>query len=90
MVQIYLLQCPIDTRKELANNLIIIGGTAMLPGFKSRLLAEVKNLLKENRYSSRLAIQSLKVHNPPAKENNVAWLGGKSRQYLILSYGCSN
>ncbi|OWK09777.1 ACTR10 [Cervus elaphus hippelaphus] len=27
-----LMQCPIDTRKQLAENLVVIGGTSMLPG----------------------------------------------------------
>ncbi|KAG1701318.1 Actin-related protein 10 [Nymphon striatum] len=70
-----LIKCPIDTRKELAENMIIMGGTAMLPGFKHRLLSEVKDLLKKERYSSKLAVNNFKVHSPPAKENNIAWLG---------------
>jgi len=28
-----LLQCPVDTRKQLAENLVITGGSSMLPGF---------------------------------------------------------
>ncbi|KAF8786801.1 actin-related protein 10-like [Argiope bruennichi] len=70
-----LLRCPIDTRKELANNVIIMGGTAMLPGFKHSLLTEIKMLLDDPRYSSKLPLKEIKIHNPPAKENYVAWLG---------------
>ncbi|XP_035206210.1 actin-related protein 10-like isoform X2 [Stegodyphus dumicola] len=73
-----LLRCPIDTRRELANNVIIMGGTAMLPGFKHSLLTEVKMLLDDPRYSSRLPLKEIKIHNPPAKENYVAWLGASA------------
>lgn len=30
----FALQCPIDTRKQLAENIVLIGGTVMTPGFK--------------------------------------------------------
>ncbi|KAG8194281.1 hypothetical protein JTE90_004513 [Oedothorax gibbosus] len=73
-----LLRCPIDTRKELANNVIIMGGTSMLPGFKHSFLTEIKMLLDDPRYSSRLPLKEIKIHNPPAKENYVAWLGASA------------
>ncbi|XP_054716321.1 actin-related protein 10-like [Uloborus diversus] len=75
MVLDSLLRCPIDTRKELASNVIIMGGTAMLPGFKHSLLTEIKMLLDDPRYSSRLPLKEIKIHSPPAKENYIAWLG---------------
>lgn len=70
-----LLRCSIDTRKELASNIIIMGGTAMLPGFKHSLLSEIKMLLNDPKYSSQLPLKEIKFHSPPAKENFVAWLG---------------
>jgi len=70
-----LLRCPIDTRKELASSIIIMGGTAMLPGFKHSLITEIKMLLDDPRYSSRLPLKEMKIHTPPAKDNYVAWLG---------------
>ena len=48
----------------------------MLTGFKSRLLAEIKDLQQHPKYSSRIALKVLKVHRPPAKSNYVSWLGG--------------
>ena len=48
----------------------------MLQGIKSRILAEVKDLQQHPKYSSRIALKTLKVHRPPAKSNYVAWLGG--------------
>ena len=48
----------------------------MLPGFKPRLVAELKELLQRPIYRDQLSIQNLKFHQIPAKENYVAWLGG--------------
>ena len=53
----------------------------MLPGFKSRLVAELNELLQRSPYKE-LAIQNLKFHQIPAKENYVAWLGGKSHIFI--------
>nr|XP_056707086.1 actin-related protein 10 [Euleptes europaea] len=71
-----LLQCPIDTRKQLAENLVVIGGTAMLPGFLHRLMAEIRHLVEKPKYKETLASKAFRVHSPPAKPNCVAWLGG--------------
>ncbi|KAL7992775.1 hypothetical protein Chor_017031 [Crotalus horridus] len=68
--------CPIDTRKQLAENLIVIGGTAMLPGFLHRLMAEIRYLVEKPKYKEILASKNFRVHMPPAKPNCVAWLGG--------------
>ncbi|XP_029281735.1 actin-related protein 10 [Cottoperca gobio] len=71
-----LVKCPIDTRKVLSENLVVIGGTAMLPGFLHRLLAEIRLLVEKPKYSDVLASKSLRIHAPPAKPNCTAWLGG--------------
>ncbi|XP_064847516.1 actin-related protein 10-like [Oncorhynchus masou masou] len=71
-----LVKCPIDTRKALSENLIIIGGTAMLPGFLHRLLAEIRLLVDKPKYRGTLATKSFRLHSPPAKLNCTAWLGG--------------
>nr|CAD7203404.1 unnamed protein product [Timema douglasi] len=71
-----ILKCSIDMRRPLAENILLIGGTAMAPGFKARLLAELKHLVLTSKYSSKIALQTFKFHTPPAKENYVAWLGG--------------
>ncbi len=71
------LQCPIDARKVLAENLVVIGGTAMLPGFLHRLLAEIRLLVEKPKYSDVLASKTLRIHTPPAKPNCTAWLGGQ-------------
>ncbi|XP_036405612.1 actin-related protein 10 [Megalops cyprinoides] len=71
-----LVKCPIDTRKTLSENLVVIGGTAMLPGFLHRLLAEIRLLVEKPRYQQALATKTFRVHSPPAKPNCTAWLGG--------------
>ncbi|CAL8315984.1 unnamed protein product [Merluccius merluccius] len=71
-----LVKCPIDTRKVLSENLVVIGGTAMLPGFQHRLLAEIRHLVEKPKYRDVLATKSFRLHAPPAKPNCTAWLGG--------------
>lgn len=71
------LQCPIDTRKVLSENLVVIGGTAMLPGFLHRLMAEIRLLVEKPKYRDVLASKSFRIHSPPAKPNCTAWLGGQ-------------
>jgi len=71
-----LIQCPIDTRKQLAENLVVTGGTSMLPGFLHRLLAEIRYLVEKPKYKKALGTKTFRIHTPPAKANCVAWLGG--------------
>ncbi|XP_076874036.1 actin-related protein 10 [Brachyhypopomus gauderio] len=71
-----LVKCPIDTRKVLSENLVVIGGTAMLPGFLHRLLAEIRLLVEKPKYCDALATKTFRIHSPPAKPNCTAWLGG--------------
>lgn len=78
-----LLQCPIDARKVLSENVVVIGGTAMLPGFLHRLLAEIRLLVEKPKYSSVLASKSFRIHAPPAKPNCTAWLGGQTQMFRL-------
>uniref|UniRef100_A0A8D0HU06 Actin-related protein 10 n=1 Tax=Sphenodon punctatus TaxID=8508 RepID=A0A8D0HU06_SPHPU len=71
-----LIHCPIDTRKQLAENLVVIGGSAMLPGFLHRLMAEIRYLVDKPKYKEALATKTFRIHTSPAKLNSVAWLGG--------------
>ncbi|KAF6212677.1 hypothetical protein GE061_013203, partial [Apolygus lucorum] len=71
-----ILKCPIDTRKALAENIVLVGGTVMAPGFKARLMEELKAHLRSPVYENRLAITAVKFHSPPAKDNCTCWLGG--------------
>lgn len=71
-----IIKCPIDTRRILAENILLIGGTTMAKGFASRLKAELLYLLKSNLYAEKLKIKSFKFHTAPSKPNYTAWLGG--------------
>uniref|UniRef100_A0A452G3K1 Actin-related protein 10 n=1 Tax=Capra hircus TaxID=9925 RepID=A0A452G3K1_CAPHI len=72
-----LIMCfSLNTRKQLAENLVVIGGTSMLPGFLHRLLAEIRYLVEKPKYKKTLATKTFRIHTPPAKANCVAWLGG--------------
>ena len=64
-------------RKELAENIVIIGGTSMLAGFHHRLRAELYDLLKTPKYQKEMAIKEFRFHQLPANQNYAAWLGGK-------------
>nr|CAB3219888.1 actin-related protein 10 [Phallusia mammillata] len=70
-----LCQCPIDARKALARNVLVTGGTSLLPGFKHRLLFEMKEIIKEEQRYEKLSECEFRVHQPPTKANLVAWLG---------------
>ncbi|KAH9519475.1 Actin- protein 10 [Bulinus truncatus] len=71
-----IIKSPIDTRKALASNVLVIGGTAMMPGFYHRLHLELSNLLQKPFYAQQLGIKKFLFHKAPAKENYTAWLGG--------------
>lgn len=71
-----ILKCPIDMRKELAQNLVLVGGTAMALGIKFRLQKELEALARSEYYKDRLFIDEFKFHSPPSKANCTTWLGG--------------
>lgn len=70
------LQCPVDTKKELAENILLIGGTTMSMGFASRLKTELLHLVQSDFYSEKLKMRTFKFHNAPSKPNYTSWLGG--------------
>ncbi|KAF5282156.1 hypothetical protein FQR65_LT02853 [Abscondita terminalis] len=76
-----ILKVNVDMRLQLAENIVVMGGTAMAPGFKSRLKEELFEQLKNARYN-KLNIKTFKFHSPPCKDNYTAWLGG-------AIYGCT-
>lgn len=67
------LACPIDMRKILLENVVLIGGTAMVQGLKARLKDELLALLKTDVYKEKLHTNIVKFHKVPAKENFAAW-----------------
>ncbi|CAM4743566.1 unnamed protein product [Rotaria magnacalcarata] len=71
-----LLEAPIDFRRQLADNILVIGGTAMMSGFLHRFNAELIHLANLPAYINRLVIKQFRFHSPPAHLNYTAWLGG--------------
>ena len=55
----------------------------MLPGFKHRLVQEMKQLLQQPKYRNELSINTFKFHQLQVKENIIGWLGGKELYILI-------
>lgn len=70
-----ILKCPVDARKDLAENILLIGGTASVPGLAARLRSELLKLLESDYYKDRVYIQDVKFHTAPSKPNFTAWLG---------------
>jgi len=71
-----LIKCPVDTRKPLAENILLVGGTTMAKGFASRLKAELLHLVNSELYAEKLKVRTFKFHTAPSKPNYTAWLGG--------------
>ncbi len=78
-----IIKCPIDLRKEMISNIVLIGGTCMLNGFKHRLVNELNFLIKQSDsgkygqdYFNSLPFKELRFHVPPSHDNYTAWLGG--------------
>ena len=70
-----ILRCSRDSRRQLASNIVIIGGSSMLAGFRHRLIMELKALVKSNRYESKLHFDEFKFHANPCCANYSSWLG---------------
>ncbi|XP_024870526.1 actin-related protein 10 [Temnothorax curvispinosus] len=71
-----IVKCPLDTRRVLAENIILVGGTSMTKGFASRLKSELLALIASDLYKNKLKVESFKFHTAPSKSNCTAWLGG--------------
>ena len=70
-----ILKCPIDCRRELAQNIVLIGGSVMSPGFDSRMLSELKFLLKSDFYKDKLFLKEIAFRKSPVPANYCAWQG---------------
>jgi actin-related protein 10 len=70
-----LIASPVDTRRDLAKSIIMVGGTTMMLGFKARIFQELECLLKSDHYKDRLKIEELKLHIPLGRPNYACWAG---------------
>lgn len=76
MVLDAMLCTPIDCRRALASNILLIGGTGMAVGLRSRLSEELRNLVAScPEYESLTHVSEFKFHTPPCPVNYTSWLG---------------
>ncbi|KAI8853253.1 hypothetical protein BC829DRAFT_440224 [Chytridium lagenaria] len=70
--------CPIDIRTEMMENILLAGGTAMLPGFQARLLEHFKQLLETSPQYTKIKRLSTKVKiiKTVFMSNCLSWIGG--------------
>uniref|UniRef100_A0A1X7VBD6 Actin-related protein 10 n=1 Tax=Amphimedon queenslandica TaxID=400682 RepID=A0A1X7VBD6_AMPQE len=69
-----LLLCPIDCRSQLCENIVVVGGSASLPGLNYRLLEEIRLLCGNSRYQCLDALK-FKFHELHSHPNYTAWQG---------------
>lgn len=69
-----ILSAPIDCRRELAANILVIGGIANMPGLEHRLHDELANLNDYERFKRKIPEKFL-FHQPICPRNYVSWLG---------------
>lgn len=64
------LKCDVDIRRELLNNMILVGGGSLIDGLSPRLVEEL----------SRIAPSSMKIKAPVSgvsvEKHHAAWVGG--------------
>ncbi|XP_062502717.1 actin-related protein 10-like isoform X2 [Corticium candelabrum] len=71
-----ILKCPLDVRRSLMENIVVVGGTAMLPGFHDRLMRELKDIATRGRYAQSLVSRVFKFHATHVPANCACWMGG--------------
>lgn len=71
-----IIKCPVDMRRVLAENILLVGGTTMAIGFASRLKSELLYLVNSKLYSEKLKVRKFKFHTAPSYANYTSWLGG--------------
>lgn len=71
-----ILKCSFDIRKTLAENILVVGGSAIILGLLPRLKSELNAIVKNELYKDKLFIESFKFHKTIGRQNFTAWLGG--------------
>lgn len=60
-----------NLRKEFYKNILISGGTSMIPGFPTRLQKEVYNIYKNRLLKGGAVTIKINVLDPPSRKYNV-------------------
>lgn len=73
-----ILRCPVDVRRQLVENIFVIGGTAIIMGLLPRLKSELEYLVSaDEEYKTQLPGEiKFKFHKCIGRPNIAAWLGG--------------
>ncbi|XP_067636778.1 actin-related protein 10 [Eurosta solidaginis] len=73
-----ILNCPVDVRRSLIENIFVVGGSAIIMGLLARLKSEMQFLAeKDEEYKVKLCGDiKFKFHKTIGRENFTAWLGG--------------
>lgn len=68
--------CPTDSRRTLASNIVLTGGTAIAPGLKKRLSDELHQLVETSPlYKEKIKFKDFKFFHLPCPPNYASWLG---------------
>lgn len=67
VLQQSVVQCDVDVRRDLYGNVVVSGGTTMLPGFQERLVKELTGVVP--------AAAKINISAPPERKYSV-WIGG--------------
>ncbi|KAG3162635.1 hypothetical protein PI126_g5896 [Phytophthora idaei] len=73
-----LKKAPLDVRAAMLENLLLVGGTAMIPGLAQRVAAEVRETLRhDNEFASAsTAVDRAQLVQTYFPRNMLAWVGG--------------
>lgn len=76
MILTSLLQCPIDLRKIIAQNLLLVGGGGcFIPGFQERILSELQHGVRTIGKFRRLHALEMKFCKVPFSPDLIPWIG---------------
>ncbi|RLN79090.1 hypothetical protein BBJ28_00006956 [Nothophytophthora sp. Chile5] len=73
-----LKKSPLDVRAAMLENLLFVGGTAMIPGLPQRVVAEVREALRhDNEFTSAAtSVERVQLVQTYFPRNMLAWVGG--------------
>lgn len=73
-----LKKTPIDVRAAMLENLLLVGGSAMIPGLTQRVMAETREALRQDNEfaSASTAVDRTQLVQSYFPRNMLAWVGG--------------
>lgn len=86
MILCSLLQCPMDLRKIIAKEMLLVGGGGcMIQGFQERILHELHRGIQNVSKFQKLRILDLRFHEVPFAPDLIPWIGLSIMGTLRLS-----